>query len=180
MPERVLEIHALSPLLFRDGRPFSAADGTETAARSLPLPLPSTVAGFMRTQIGKAEGKGWSQEQLQNLHGLQVCGPLLARGQEILLPAPRDAVVYKDAEEKPQFMKLRPFTPEGTGCDLPEGMLPLEVTHDVKPEGGYHFWTASEMERWLVDENLVPEKNSDVASTTNDNGDKEQTKNKDK
>jgi CRISPR-associated protein Cmr3 len=166
MPERVLEIHALSPLLFRDGRPFSAADGTETAARSLPLPLSSTVAGFMRTQIGKAEGKGWSQEQLQNLHGLQVCGPLLARGQEILLPAPRDAVVYKDDEEKPQFMKLRPFTPEGTGCDLPEGMLPLEVTHDVKPEGGYHFWTASDMERWLLDETLVPEKISGLPTET--------------
>lgn len=166
MPERVLEIHALSPLLFRDGRPFSAADGTETAARSLPLPLPSTVAGFVRTQIGKAQGKGWSQEQLQNLHGLQVCGPLLARGQEILLPAPRDVVVYKDDEEKPQFMKLRPFTPEGTGCDLPEGMLPLEVTHDVKPEGGYHFWTASDMERWLLDETLVPEKISGLPTET--------------
>lgn len=158
MPERVLEIHALSPLLFRDGRPFSAADGSETAARSLPLPLPSTLAGFVRTQIGLATGKGFGHEQLKNLHGLQICGPLLARGNEVLLPAPRDAVIYKDGD-KLRVMKLQPCTPpEGAGCDLPEGILPLEVTQDIKPEGGYNFWTARDMERWLLGETLEPEK----------------------
>ncbi|PZA07711.1 MULTISPECIES: type III-B CRISPR module-associated protein Cmr3 [unclassified Meiothermus] len=167
MPERVLEIHALSPLLFRDGRPFSAADGTETAAQSLPLPLPSTLAGFVRTQVGLAAGMGFSHQELQNLHGLQVCGPLLARGGEILLPAPRDAVIYKEGE-KPQLMKLRPFSPpEGAGCDLPGGLLPLEVTQDVKPESGYNFWTAGEMERWLLDEEVLPaEKISGLPSET--------------
>ncbi|MCX7803359.1 MAG: type III-B CRISPR module-associated protein Cmr3 [Meiothermus ruber] len=159
MPERVLEIRALSPLLFRDGRPFSTADGNETAARSLPLPLPSTVAGFVRTQIGLAEGKGFSHEQLQNLHGLQVCGPLLARGSEILFPAPHDAVIYRDAGGSPNVMKLLPFTPpEGAGCDLPEGLQPLQVTQDVKPEIGYNFWTAQSMTCWLLGERVVPQK----------------------
>ncbi|RDI95592.1 type III-B CRISPR module-associated protein Cmr3 [Meiothermus sp. QL-1] len=159
MPERVLEIHALSPLLFRDGRPFTAADGTETAARSLPLPLPGTVAGFVRTQIGKALGRGWGQEVLQDLHALQVSGPLLAREEEVLLPAPLDGVIYKDGNGDLRVMRLRPFTPpEGAGCDLPEGMLPLEVTQDVKPESRYHFWRAQDMERWLLGEDLVPER----------------------
>ncbi|MCL6527932.1 MAG: type III-B CRISPR module-associated protein Cmr3 [Thermaceae bacterium] len=167
MPERVLEIHALSPLLFRDGRPFSAADGTETAARSLNLPLPSTVAGFVRTQVGLAEGKGFSQEQLQNLHGLQVCGPLLALGNQVLLPAPRDAMVYRGADGSPHVMKLLPFSPpDGAGCDLPKGLLPLQVTQDVKPESGYNFWTARDMERWLLDETLVPENISGLPTET--------------
>ncbi len=167
MPEKVLEIHALSPLLFRDGRPFSAADGIETAARSLNLPLPGTVAGFVRTQVGLAEGKGFSHEQVQNLHGLQVCGPLLARGAEILLPAPRDAVVYRDDNGSAQVMKLLPHSPpDGAGCDLPEGLLPLQVTQDIKPESGYNLWTAAEMERWLLGEKFVPQKIAGLPSET--------------
>lgn len=158
MPERVLEIHALSPLLWRDGRPFSAADGIETAARSLPLPLPSTIAGFVRTQIGRAEGKDWSHEQLQNLHSLQVCGPLLARAGEILLPAPRDGVIYEDDSGHLRMMQLKPFSPpQGAGCDLPEDLQPLEVSQDVKPESGYHLWTATDIERWLLGEQFVPD-----------------------
>lgn len=167
MPERVLEIHALSPLLFRDGRPFSAAEGAETAARSLSLPLPSTVAGFVRTQVGLAEGKGFTQEHLQNLHGLQVCGPLLARDDEVLLPAPRDAVVYRDADGNAQVMRLTPFSPPGgAGCDLPDGLFPLQITQDVKPESGYNFWTAQSMTCWLLGEKVIPQKIAGLPTET--------------
>lgn len=157
MPERVVDIHALSPLLWRDGRPFTAADSTETAARSLPLPLPSTIAGFLRTQIGRAERADWNNhEHLKNLHGLQICAPLLVRGDEIVLPAPRDAVVFKK-NDVASVMRLEPRElTAGEGTNLPEGLLPLEVTEDVKPEPGYNFWTAQEMERWLLGEIFVP------------------------
>lgn len=167
MPERVLEIHALSPLLFGDGRPFSAADGSETVARSLSLPLPGTIAGFVRTQIGRAQGARWQDHGfLQDLHGLQICAPLLARGGEIVLPAPRDAVVFrKDGELK--VMKLRPrgLRP-GEGTDLPEGLLPVEVTEDLKPESGYNFWSAGEMERWLLDQSVVPQEIAGLPADT--------------
>ncbi|RIH86866.1 type III-B CRISPR module-associated protein Cmr3 [Calidithermus roseus] len=168
MPERVLEIHALSPLLFRDGRPFSAADGTETAARSLSLPLPSTVASFIRTQIGKAEGLNWSEHKaLKEANSWQVCGPLLARGNELLLPAPRDAVVYRGADGNAQVMKLTPFSPpDGADCDLPDGLLPLQVTQDVKPESGYNFWTAQSMTCWLLGEKVIPQKIAGLPTET--------------
>jgi len=159
VPERVLEIQALAPLLWRDGRPFAATEGNETAAQSLPLPLPSTVAGFVRTQVGRGQGLSFDDPQaLQNLHGLQVCAPLLVRGGQFVLPAPRDAVVYKKGESL-QVMRLQPKALEaGCGCDLPEGMLPLEVTEDIKPETGYNFWTADDLTRWLLGQEVVPQK----------------------
>lgn len=159
MPERVLDIHALSPLLWRDGRPFAGAEGSETTARSLPLPLPGTVAGFVRTQIGRKQKADWSDHGfLQNLHGIQVCSPLLARGGEIVLPAPRDAVVYKEYEET-KVMRLKPVNlASGSGCNLPDGLRPLEVTADLKPEPGYALWTHADMTRWLLGEAVVPEK----------------------
>lgn len=159
MPERVVEIQALGPLFWRDGRPFSAADGTETTGRSLPLPYPSTLAGFVRTQIGRAEGAPFHDpEYLKVLHAIPVLGPLLVEDQEILLPAPRDAVVYWEGE-KPKVVRLIPRPPEeGEGTDLPEGLWPLEVTEEAKPATGFNFWTAEEMTRWLLGEGVVPKR----------------------
>jgi CRISPR-associated protein Cmr3 len=157
VPERVLEIQALTPQFWRDGRPFSAADGTETAAQSLPLPLPSTVAGFVRAQVGFAQKANWSDYQyLQNLHGLPIYGPLLACGEEIILPAPRDALVYKN-DQQDRVMRLQPFQPVG-GCNLPEGLMPLRVSEDVKPQPGYTLWRQGDMERWLLGEAVLPER----------------------
>jgi len=168
MPERVLDIHALSPLLWRDGRPFAAAEGTETGARSLPLPLPSTIAGFVRTQVGKRKGVRFKDdhEALKNLHGLQVCSPLLVRGDQFVLPAPRDAVVYK-GESKTQVMRLKPAENDaGSGCNNPKGMRPLEVTKDVKPETGYNLWTQLDLTRWLLGQDATPEKISGLPTET--------------
>ncbi|MFN3392341.1 MAG: type III-B CRISPR module-associated protein Cmr3 [Meiothermus ruber] len=156
MPERVLEIQALTPQFWRDGRPFSAADGTETAAQSLPLPLPSTVAGFVRTQIGLAQKVNWGNYQfLRSLHGLPIYGPLLARREEIVLPAPRDALVYQK-EGHNKIMRLQPFRPVG-GCNLPNGLMPLRVSEDVKPQPGYSLWRQTDMEQWLLGETTLPE-----------------------
>ncbi|MBF6593299.1 MAG: type III-B CRISPR module-associated protein Cmr3 [Thermaceae bacterium] len=159
MAERVLDIHALSPLLWRDGRPFAGAEGSETTARSLPLPLPSTIAGFVRTQIGRKQGAKWEDHSfLQNLHNIQICSPLLARSCEIVLPAPRDTVVYKAGEEA-KVMRLKPKElTSGAGCNLPEGLQPLEVTADFKPESGYSLWGQANMTNWLLGKAVIPEK----------------------
>lgn len=158
MPEAVLEIRALTPLLFRDGRPFPAAEGSETHARSWVLPPPSTLAGFVRTQVGLAQGKEFATaEELFFLRDIPVYGPLLVQEGEFLFPAPKDAVVYPDERGYPQTMRLRPFRPpEGAGCNLPEGLLPLKVDRDVKPASGYAFWSAGEMEGWLLGEEVLP------------------------
>jgi CRISPR-associated protein Cmr3 len=152
MPVKILDLHAPSSLLFRDGKPFSAASGTETNARSLPVPLPSTLAGFIRTQIGTASGWTWNQHDLEKTHTIPVAG-LLTRDSKIVLPAPRDAVIYKDEAGNKQIMCLKPLKlPKNTGTDLPNEIQPLEVTQDVKPETGYAFWTQETMTTWLKGE----------------------------
>jgi len=159
MPERILDIHALSPLLWRDGRPFAGAEGSETNARSLPMPLPSTVAGFVRTQIGRKQDANWNDYAfLQNLHGIPIYSPLLARGGEIVLPAPRDAVVFRKGDQA-QVMRLEPQELQNiSGCNLPAGLRPLNITEDIKPESGYALWKQSDMTRWLLGEAKMPER----------------------
>ncbi len=126
MPTKILDIHAPSPLLFRDGKPFSAAGGTETAARSLSVPLPSTLAGFIRTQIGIGSSWKWDEHNLKEAHTIPVAG-LLTRDCKIVLPAPRDAVIVKD-DGKIRITKLKPLAKlENAGTDAPEGIMPLDV-----------------------------------------------------
>jgi CRISPR-associated protein Cmr3 len=155
MPSKIFDIHAPSPLLFRDGKPFGAAAGTETSARSLAVPLPSTLAGFIRTQIGVKSRWDWSnQDVLKNAHTICVSN-LLTRDEKIILPAPRDAVIYKDKAQILRIMCLKPLElPKNAGTDLPDGIQPLEVTQDVKPETGYSFWTKEDMTTWLKGETL--------------------------
>lgn len=149
MSVKIFDIHAPSPLLFRDGKPFSAASGTETAARSLPVPLPSTLAGFIRTQIGLGSGWAWNQQQSEKSHTIPVAG-LLTRDEQLVFPAPRDAVIYKDSVGERRIMRLAPFgTLERAGTDAPVDITPLEVTQDIKPETGYAFWTQADMVTWL-------------------------------
>jgi CRISPR-associated protein Cmr3 len=170
MPKQIYDIHALSPLLLRDGKPFDMAAGSETAAQSLPMPLPNTVAGLIRTQIGNSLGWDWSKhETTQNAHGICVYGPLLARDDELVFPAPRDAVVYRHTNAaEPAVMKLRPWSlPAGAGCDAPTDLQPLRITEDVKPESGYQYWKHADMMAWLADEHAaVPEKIAGLPTET--------------
>jgi CRISPR-associated protein Cmr3 len=170
MPEKVIEASSSTPLFWRDGRPFAASDGAETAVRSLPLPLPSTFAGFVRTQVGNAQGINWKElnknhDQLKDLHSIAIRGPLLCRHlagtSELLFPAPKDAVIYKKAGKK-KVMRLKPWIeqfPQGAGCDLPEDSLcPLEITEEMKPESGYVFWKQSDLHEWLLNSEAASQK----------------------
>ena len=154
MPNRTVEIRALTPLLFRDGKPFNQAANTETSAKSLTMPLPSTIAGFVRTQIGTTNGSNWSNHEfLKDLHAKPVHAPLLLRNNQFVLPAPRDAVVYENEDGKLEIMRLKPrILKEGEGCDLPDDLRPLEITQDVKPQPGYNFWSQDALEQWLINE----------------------------
>ncbi len=153
MSVKILDLHAPSPLLFRDGKPFSAAAGAETVARSLPMPMPSTLAGFIRTQIGLGNNRTtWEKHDLEYLHSIPVAG-LLTRDEQPVFPAPKDAVIYEDGDGDKQIMRLTPLsTLNGAGTDAPDGMMPLKVTQDVKPETGYAYWTQADMATWLKGE----------------------------
>lgn len=163
MSEKIVKIRGIDSLLFRDGRPFGNEPGA-LAARSLPIPMPGTVAGFLRTHLGNKAGWDWEGDGPCKAVGTPVAGPLLIRNSTHVFPAPSDAVVCKaEGAEEPTVMCLRPYAPpDGSGCDLPEGLQPLKVTVDAKPESGYNFWSWSDLERWLHhsdgDDFAVPDK----------------------
>jgi len=182
MREIWVNIRGIDPLLFRDGRPFTNEEGA-LHARSLPLPLPGTIAGFLRSQMGERLGWDWNNQGPAMARAVPVAGPIPMIGDpvaipacparaggrgadrvSVAIPAPADAVVCKrEGEESPSIMPLRPVSLEsGAGCDLPNGLLPLNVTGDVKPESGYQFWKADVLRQWLENATgegaAVPEK----------------------
>lgn len=169
-----LDVHALTPLLFREARPFGNT-GDETRARSLPMPLPSTTAGFVRSLVGDALGWNWSDPAtIEKAKAIAVHGALLVRRlaegpEEVVLTAPRDAVVYKDEADVARTMRLFPAPPaEGAGCDLPDdGLWPLSITADAKPERGYGLWTWTDVMAWLqhgrMDAGFLPTRIADLS-----------------
>jgi CRISPR-associated protein Cmr3 len=142
MTTTTIRIAGVDTVLFRDGRPFDTTPGA--VASGLAVPYPSTLAGFVRTHAGRPSGD-WSAAR-----GIRFRGPLLTCNDEILLPAPADAVPI-DAEGVLRIMRLTPREdlPNAAGADMPGGMLPLRVTEDVKPAKGLEWWTWDQMIAWL-------------------------------
>jgi CRISPR-associated protein Cmr3 len=137
MGQTFIRIRGVDPLLFRDGRPFTAEAGGLTA-RSLPLPFPTTIAAFIRSQVGAANDWDWSShDDCRKAHDISVSGPLLLRKEglegkwQCVLPAPKDALLSPQDEESATVTPLRPCQDQdmaGGGCDLPDdpvGLLPL-------------------------------------------------------
>lgn len=162
MSDTVLELQPLAPLLLRDGRPF-AAGGEESRAQSLPLPLPHTLAGFVRTQLGEARGFDWRSlkgldehalyKRLRELHGTPIRS-LLLRNDTFMFPAPLNAVVDKDGNiyrSAPEPLKA------GEGVNLPDDdlrppLLSPDPGEGFKPAPGYNYWPTETMKRWLLGE----------------------------
>ncbi len=160
MAKTLVEIRGVDPLLFRDGRPFTAAAGGLTAS-SLPLPLPTTVAAFVRTQIGNAQGRQWgTHDDCQWVHGIPVHGPLLVHDGQVVLPAPLDALLNvpegAPKDDTPTVYRLKPNEEAADFCDMPDGMLPLVSNEhpDGKPPTGYVYWPLCDLLGWL--EGIAP------------------------
>jgi CRISPR-associated protein Cmr3 len=163
MREHIVRIRALDSLLFRDGRPFANEPGALTA-RSLPIPPPNTVAGFLRSLIGNLKGVDWAEIDAKRIFSEpEVRGPLPMRGDEFVLPAPADALVLP-AQSEGAPPRVLPLLPEltlgdGEGCDLPDyyyGLRPLPPPRSEKPEKGYAFWRWDELRQWLEGETPSP------------------------
>ncbi len=163
-----------APLLFGDGRPFGATECAET----LPFPLPSTVAGAMRTAYAEQRGMAFAGSR-ETLLSLPIAGPLLASRSlanpqgdlEVYLPKPADAVYFKiqdqqtedhkTQDQKPQnpllARRLRPgeITVAGAGTDLPHNLLPVFLSGDndkSKPGKGPTWWRLQQAAQWLADD----------------------------
>ncbi|MGH2533304.1 MAG: type III-B CRISPR module-associated Cmr3 family protein [Thermomicrobiales bacterium] len=144
-PPTTLLLRPRDPIILRDARPFSTDPGAR--AFTLDWPLPSTIAGALRTHIGTASGVDWTNPAARaRALGIAIRGAFLVdRVQDgdpwtPYFPAPADAVVYrpedeggKDGEdgedgedgkdEEPRVMRLWPdeslADDEAAGCDMP-------------------------------------------------------------
>lgn len=159
MSDTILELHPLAPLLLRDGRPFGSG-GEETRAQSLPVPLPHTLAGFVRTQLGGRQGWNWRDDaalhrHLQELHGVPVYAAL-QRDEMFMFPTPLNAVVDKSG----RIYRSLPREVVNGSTDAPDGLLPLqfdeETDNNFKPESGYTYWPKDAIESWLLGKMPAP------------------------
>lgn len=145
MTLKTFEVRAVEPLMFRDGRPLADNGG---AARSMLFPLPSTLAGCIRSRIGEAAGLDWDGDGPERALATEVAGPVPCLDETAVFPAPCDAVIVeKDGTCRVEV--LRPASDEG-GCDLPAGLRPLVGAPGIKSAPGYRLWRFADIERWLL------------------------------
>lgn len=156
MSDITLRVRGLDTLLFRDGRPFGAEAGAR--ADTLPVPMPSTLAGFLRTLAGRAQGCASAADWADLSERVAIRGPILCRGDEPILPAPADVLVPRrdpagdDGGAAGDPIPLRPWSEAAlgqAGTDIPGGMRPMRITADAKPARGYDHWTWTNVAGWL-------------------------------
>lgn len=151
----------LSPqdtLLFGDGRPSGFGDAMQT----LPLPLPSTLAGFVRTKLGTSSaGKfEWSYERAlaQQVYGPWLCelDALGSSPAEQLFPAPLDSVLFEaDDPATARQWRLQPMQRPAPGrTDLSDdyqlvGFPHAEGRNPGKPVRSPSLWSWSRLRAWL-------------------------------
>lgn len=150
-----VQIIPRDPLVFRDGRPFSAFPGAKV--RGFPYPMPQTLAGAVRGRIGEVRGYRPGEGRWDGLkREVAVHGPLLfdRKNGEAFIPAPLDAVFMKKEEQgNPRLFRLKPGAlPEGILWNMPKGLAPLMGNlPEGKPEPMPSFWRWERYEQWLLE-----------------------------
>ncbi|MCL4514097.1 MAG: type III-B CRISPR module-associated protein Cmr3 [Firmicutes bacterium] len=147
------------PIIVRDGRPFGAGSEGANRARSLDWPYPSTVAGAVRTLVGRLAAhhtgtKGQAQNPfhdaafLERLKRVKVWGPLPLADGDLYVPTPLDFLVYDSGDR----VSLRPRRlRDEEGCDLPhQGLWPINVPRNEKPGKSAAFLSMRAAARWLA------------------------------
>ncbi|MBI5962261.1 MAG: type III-B CRISPR module-associated protein Cmr3 [Chloroflexi bacterium] len=146
------------PLIFRDGRPFTADPGAQ--ASSLPFPLPATIAGAVRTMTGTDQATGvFDSGRIPELLRKNLRGPLLVELNDqglvgdLLLPAPSDALIIKsDHDGEIKRLWLQPLA---TGGDEHVNLDHLAVTGPAQSFKGKaypsspRYWRWEQYEKWL-------------------------------
>lgn len=152
-------IEPLAPLVFRSGKPFGPQSGADTPL----FPIPSSLAGLLRTVLADQQYKGQPINDLSNqLRQTCVRGPLLARydadhtALQLLVAKPADAM-YVDNNGITEVVRLLP-TPLDADCgsDLRSDLLPVQIAKKLKgkPKNGPQYWAMADFIRWQADETL--------------------------
>lgn len=150
-------IEPKAPLVVRSGRPFDDQSGADAAR----FPPPSTLAGALRTAHAESEGKQLGKE----LASIAVAGPLPVKldahgTPKLLVPKPADALYFWSQDKKSKRLVRTEPSPlsDGEGCDLPHGVLPVQLTEQVKgkPASGPRWWAWEDLLAFRrADESLV-------------------------
>ncbi len=146
------------PLVFGTGKPFTAVPGARND--SAPMPPPSTLAGFVRTQAGLDKHGQFDKSRIPTLLENEVLGPLLAvlpqDGQgnaELAVVPPADALrlACKDAPAKHCIRRLHPLELEEgdavSGTGLPVGQP--NPDRSKPPRNAPAYWRWSQLLSWL-------------------------------
>lgn len=151
----MLEITCRDPIVSRDGRPFGAGQGNRM--RSLDWPLPSMLAGSLRTALGKSAKRDFSVEDAQDLLQVEVAGPFPQVDRCLYFPAPQDCVVHPERGA----LRAAPQSLEAGGGDWPvTGLQPVNLTdeqahEDFKPEEAPAWWPNDRFAAWLAGDDIV-------------------------
>jgi CRISPR-associated protein Cmr3 len=147
------------PVVFRDGRPFNP-DGFNLA-RTWPWPFPSTLAGALRTVLGRIAAPDGqdpfeSEESVAVLKAVKVSGAFMLANGKVHFPRPADAVGRAVSPEEIAVESLtpRPLDP-GEGCDWPDylqhaDLWPVAPQSPGKPEELPDFWSFDRVIEWLT------------------------------
>ena len=125
--------------------------------RSLRWPLPSMIAGSLRTAIGNSAGKSFSLATAKQLLEVGARGVLPYADGNLYLPAPQDCVVHPD--EGPIRTIPQSFS-AGDGCDLPDAALmpvtlPRSKGTEFKPASKPMWWPITSYVDWLLGNPMV-------------------------
>lgn len=165
-------IESLAPLVFRSGKPFGSVSGIQDVV----FPLPSAGAGLIRALAIGQNKLDFAQNRVvneqdgayQKVLSLRSQGVFLVRvydditkSPEILVAKPANAVyieIDNNTSDGAKIVRLSPKSFEETcGSDLPEGLLPVQMTEDTRQKpykGGASFWTLEHLARWQNGESL--------------------------
>lgn len=150
----MLDIICRDPIVARDGRPFGAGQGNRM--RSLDWPVPSVLAGSLRTTLGKTANRDFSTVA-QDLLQVEVAGPFPRTSEQLYLPAPEDCVVHPEGRR----LRAAPQSLDGGGCDWPvTGLMPVGLTQtqapeDFKPAQAPAWWPLDRYTAWLAGEDIA-------------------------
>ena len=158
MQLNTFQITANDPVVARDGRPFGAGQGRRM--RGLPWPLPSVVAGSLRSALVKADPQAdFEGDTPKQLLGLSVAGVFPVVDSTLYLPKPLDCV-WNSETNATHAVKPQPLEND-CGGDFPAtGLKPVMLTmeqeaNDFKPGKAPAWWPMSGMEQWLLGQSIT-------------------------